>query len=208
MTDLGTPGGSYSAAYGIDRDGRVLVGGSDGSLGIWADGRITRLPLPPNSPTGCTPTAMDQAGRVIAHCLVGRNIKGYLWRPSGRVNLGSLGGYPTWPTAINNSGEIVGYSHLSDGEFRPFIWHAGIMTDLTAQKVFSDMIPTGINAGGAIIGNLNTGGGISLAFLVDHGTVIDLSSLAPRAYARGINAAGEVVGETNVDGPAVLWTRN
>jgi probable HAF family extracellular repeat protein len=128
------------------------------------------------------------------------------------VNLGSFGGYPTWPTAINNSGEIVGYSHLSDGEFRPFIWHAGTMTDLTTQGVFSDMIPTGINADGVIVGNMNTGGGIILAFLVDHGTVIDLNSLVPGlgccAFANGINAVGDVVGETNVDGHAVLWTRN
>jgi len=205
MTDLGTPGGSGSAAYGIDREGRVLVGGADGSVGIWANGVITRLPLPADSP-GCTPTGMNPAGRAVGLCLVRQNLRGVLWRPSGIVGLGSLGGFPTSPTAINASGHVVGITRgTPDLGSRPFLWYLGSMIDLSAQGAPRGLIPNAINVDGAIVGVVGSGGAIH-AILFQQGTTIDLGALLPGvdSYAFGINSTGDVVGHS---GTATLWTR-
>lgn len=109
MTDLGTPGGSGSSAVGIDREGRVAVAGSDGSVAICANGAYTHLPRLPHS-TGCGPIGMEPYGRVVEQCVVDQNIHAVLWRTSYVTDLGSLGGFPTSALAINASGHVVGLS--------------------------------------------------------------------------------------------------
>jgi probable HAF family extracellular repeat protein len=46
------------------------------------------------------------------------------------TDLGTLGGDKSMAYALNNTGQVIGTSTTSDGTFRPFFWHSGMMTDL------------------------------------------------------------------------------
>ena len=46
------------------------------------------------------------------------------------IDLGTLGGEESWAWAINNRGQVVGWSETTDGDIHPFLWEKGEMTDL------------------------------------------------------------------------------
>jgi probable HAF family extracellular repeat protein len=208
MTDLGTPGGVGSTAIDINARGQILLGGSDGSVGVWERGVITSLALPAGS-SGCTPTGINAAGRVIGQCGVGQSIRSELWDRASVTDLGTLGGPLAAATAISASGRVVGISRRQpDQGSRPFLWERGTMTDLSTQGAPAGLIPTAINAGGQIAGHY--GGGDQIHAVVwQRGTMIDLSVPGIDNYVSDINASGQVVGYT-VGGNgyhAELWTR-
>jgi probable HAF family extracellular repeat protein len=209
MTDLGTPGGTSSAAIDINARGQILVGGSDGSVGVWERGIITSLALPAGS-SGCTPTGINAAGRVVGQCGVGQSIRSELWDRAAVTDLGTLGGSVTAATAISASGRVIGISREQPDEgSRPFLWERGTMTNLSTQGAPNGFIPNAINAAGQIVG-INATGGQLHATLWHHGATVDLGALPGEdTYAFDINAAGQVVGQT-VGGNgthATLWTR-
>jgi probable HAF family extracellular repeat protein len=205
MTDLGTPGGTGSQAVAINDRGQILLGGSDGSVGIWERGVITPLPLPVGS-TGCTPIGLNAAGRAVGQCGFRREIRSVLWDRSDITDLGTLGGSITAASAISASGRVVGIARLNfDQDARPFLWHHGTFIDLSAQGAPARFGPNAINAAGQIVGALG-GGGFVHAILWQHGTTIDLDTPPGQdSYAFGINASGDVVGHTGSH--ATLWTR-
>jgi probable HAF family extracellular repeat protein len=205
MTDLGTPGGTGSQAVGINDRGQILLGGSDGSVGIWERGVITPLPLPAGS-TGCTPTGLNAAGRAVGECGFGPEIRSVLWDRSGITDLGTLGGSVTAASAISASGRVVGIARLNpDVGSRPFLWQNGTIIDLSTQGAPTGFIPNAVNAPGQIVGDLG-GGGHVRAILWQHDTAIDLDTPPGQdSFAFGINASGEVVGHTGSH--ATLWTR-
>ena len=205
MTDLGTPGGTGSGAVGINDRGQILLGGSDGSVGIWERGVITPLPLPAGS-TGCTPTGLNAAGRAVGQCGIGGEIRSVLWDRSGMTNLGTLGGSLIAASAISAPGRVVGIARLNpDVGSRPFVWQHGTILDLSTQGAPTGFIPNALNAAGQIVGDVG-GGGHVRAILWQHGTAIELDTSPEQdSYAFGINASGEVVGHTG--SRATLWTR-
>jgi probable HAF family extracellular repeat protein len=208
MTDLGTPGGTGSSAWGIDREGRVVVAGSDNSVAIWANGVFTRLPPLAHS-TGCSPNGMEPYGRVVGLCVVNQNIHAVLWRTSHVTDLGSLGGFPTSPAAINASGHVVGLSRGNpDQGSLPFQWYHGSMINLTTQGAPRGLIPNAINVDGLIAGDLVPFPLEIHAVVFQQGTTTDLGALTPGqdSFAFGINATGDVVGHTGSH--ATLWTRD
>jgi probable HAF family extracellular repeat protein len=208
MTNLGTPGGTSSAAIDINARGQILLGGSDGSVGVWERGDITSLALPAGS-SGCTPTGINAAGRVVGQCGVGQSIRSELWDRAAVTDLGTLGGSLTAATAISASGRVVGISRGQPDEgSRPFLWERGAMTDLSTQGAPAGFIPNAINAGGQVAGQYGGGDQIHAA-LWQRGETIDLSVPSADNYVSDINASGQVVGYTVAGNGyhAVLWTR-
>src|SRR2546421_1318741 len=67
------------------------------------------------------------------------------------VDLGTLGGDVTWPSALNNLGEVVGSSTTAAGTAHAFLWRNGMLTDISppTQTVGSARI---INDAGWIAG--------------------------------------------------------
>jgi|SRR5881396_78711 len=198
MTDLGTlPGGSGSAAFGINDLGQVVgcsytvfCGPTNGSAFLWT----------PDVPNGATGNMID---------------------------LGTLpGASGSEASGINNGGQVVGASG-ADFTARAFLWTpaapngaTGAMTDLGALPGSSGSQAYGINNAGDVVGCSYTSfcdPTSTDAFLwrpdVPNGTtgnMIDLGTLpgAPGSEARGINDVGQVVGDAVVNGAAhaVLWT--
>jgi probable HAF family extracellular repeat protein len=116
------------------------------------------------------------------------------------IKLGTLGGGSgpsTFPTGINNTGQVVGSSTATDGQFHAFLTGSnGVgMRDLgTAGRSNGAQ---GVNDAGQVVGNSNFG-----AFITGPNgigmTNLDRDISIRSTLAWGINNTGHVVGEFNI----------
>src|SRR3990172_2867667 len=67
------------------------------------------------------------------------------------IDLGTLGGDSSYAVAINELGQVVGYSYIASEEYHAFLWENGAMTDLgTLGGNFSQAVA--INERGQVVG--------------------------------------------------------
>lgn len=118
LTDLGE---GYPTAINDHGD---ILGSLDRNVILWRNGAATIL-----GPG--LPGALNEHGEAIlssvhwpSHAL--------LWRNGTMTDLGTLGGKWSIPTAISDSGQVVGYSTDSYGRQHGFVWRNGVMTRLPA----------------------------------------------------------------------------
>ncbi len=143
-----------------------------------------------------------KAARISAIVIVGA-----LWTPAAKgvvpeyriLDLGTLGGIESKAHALNDIGQVVGWSSDSIGTKRGFLTSANSPID-----PLSDSLPMlnggtasyayGINAAGQIAGVTTTASG-DRAYLYSGGTLTDLGTFGGEwAYAYAINGVGHVVG--------------
>ena len=125
------------------------------------------------------------------------------------TELGTLGGDSSVALSINNAGQIVGRSSLSDGYIHAFLWQLGVMIDLDPDGFFSEA--WGINDAGIIVGlrplDLNLP---RRPVIYANGSFVDLGTLGgPYGWARGVNNAGAIVGNAmtrELRMHAVIWS--
>jgi probable HAF family extracellular repeat protein len=99
-------------------------------------------------------TAICTTGALISSSLGDQHA--FIWDSvSGMQDLGSLGGGNSFALGINDSGEVVGFSYLSDNNnFHTFTWTAaGGMVDLGSLPGGESNRGNAINSSGAIVGN-------------------------------------------------------
>jgi probable HAF family extracellular repeat protein len=119
------------------------------------------------------------------------------------LDLGTLGGSQSFATAINDSGQVVGWADTGT-QLHPFLWTAtGGMTDLGTLGGSSG-VAVAINKNGQVVGNSYNAGGAGEAFswtaaggMVNLGTLGGCSGGPPTqtcSSATGVNDFGQVVG--------------
>jgi len=218
MTDLGTLGGTRSAA-GDTNDEGVIVGESTASPGqsaashavVWRDGVMTDLGSPMDSAT-----AINGVGRVVGMTSappapgLGR---AFFWRDGVMTDLGTLGGtINTGPADVNDRGEVVGSAFTATNSLHAFLWRDGVMTDL--GTLGGDRSgASGINDKGQVVGSGTLPGSVKgspqHAFLWQNGVMTDLGTLGgASSYAAAINNVGQVVGTSTTRSgvtDAFLW---
>jgi probable HAF family extracellular repeat protein len=136
------------------------------------------------SSTGCFPMTTDP----------------FLWEKStGMIDLGTLGGTCGIPLALNNHGQVVGFSNLAgDQTAHPFLWPGkdGKMRDLGTLGG-SYGTANAINEAGEVAGYAgNTGDQATLAFLWRNGEMTNLGTVNgdPCSTGNAINSKRQVVG--------------
>ncbi|MCC5639109.1 DUF3466 family protein [Nostoc sp. CHAB 5844] len=134
-----------------------------------------------------------------------------LWNSStDRIDLGTLPGRDrSYASAINDQGQVVGYSDTSEGTAgaHAFLWNENTgITDLGTLSGRNRSYAQDINNAGQIVGYSDNDGRNTRAVLWNEGTdIIDLGTLsgANNSAAYGINNVGQIVGTSNAK--AVLW---
>jgi probable HAF family extracellular repeat protein len=185
LVDLGTLGGHISYATAMNDRGAV-VGGSaladDFTFHgfLWRNGKMTDLGL-------FRPISINNKGQIVG-TRDDRN-GAYLWRGGKLIDLGTLGGSSSFPTAINDRGDVVGMSDTAAGRTVPFLWSKGRMRALPLSSV-SDINNRGQVAGGRVHG---TGGFHATVWY--RGKMTDLGA-GPfdRSNTYGINERGWLIG--------------
>lgn len=94
------------------------------------------------------------------------------------------------PAAMNNAGQIVGFTGLASGGTETVVYTGGVLHKLGAFGGVASY-GTAINDAGAITGSFQTASGESHGFLYQDRHAIDIGA---GTAGRGINARGDVVG--------------
>lgn len=120
------------------------------------------------------------------------------------TDLGTLGSNSiTYPMAINNAGQVVGYTRTTSAFTAPwrsgnhaFLWQNNTMTDLgSLGGTYKSAL--GINNLGQVVGFSQTQDGIEHAFLWQNSAMVDLGTLGGEynsSRANKINDLGQVIG--------------
>jgi probable HAF family extracellular repeat protein len=179
MTNLGTLGGNYSAAYAINKSSQV-VGESATSANLqhafpMGGGVMTDLgTLGGTAPSESTLAyGINDSGTIVGYSyLPDGNFHGFVYSQAKMTDIGALYTYSSG-LAINNSGAIVGSADIRNNTgyevYHAVIFEKGKPVDLNtlipAGSAWVLTSATSINAGGAIVGYGQIGG-VSHGFLL------------------------------------------
>src|SRR4030095_4165365 len=160
---------------------------------------------------------LNDAGQVAGWSYLVPNLpqpyRAFLWTPGqGTQDLGTLGGDNSFGTAINESGQVVGYSGVPM-ERHAFLWTPGQGMQDLGTLGGSTSEAYGINDAGRVVGWSHTGGNAgqhAFVWLPGQG-MQDLGTLGGTAsWALDINESGQIVGHSYTAGNTVahafLWT--
>jgi probable HAF family extracellular repeat protein len=124
----------------------------------------------------------------------------FLWEFGAMKDLGSLGGTVAAATAINDGGQVIGWSNLAgDTQYHPFLWDRDGMTDLKTLGG-SNGEAIHINDAGQVIGYADVANSQNHhAFVWQNHKMTDLGTVPGDvcSIALGINSRGQVVGDSN-----------
>jgi len=205
LTDLGTLGGSFTSSKAIN-DAGTVVGFSATSTGgrhafVWHrnDGMIDLGTFDPAF-AYCWATAINQRDQVIGSCGMRHFVRppahAFLWEKGVMIDLGTLGGDLSIPSAINERSQVVGHSTTTTGQNHAFLWENGVMIDLGTLGGYSSNA-IAINNQGQVVGTSTTSTGESHAFLWEGGLMTDLGTLGGYiSYVADINERGQVIGDS------------
>src|SRR5271169_866445 len=218
MRDLGTLGGTDSAAFFINERGQIngwsftnntpnptltLCGGFSTNIPtmdpfLWENGKMTDL-----GSLGGTcgqSNGLNNRGQVAGVSNLAGDLKchPFLWNKVGGMrDLGTLGGDSGVATYLNDAGEVVGVADLPGAQgcdgpepHHAFFWKNGVMTDLGTIDGDPCSVARSINSSGQVVGAATDCSHQLNAFLWEQGgAMVDLNTLIPSTPGVVLNHA-------------------
>ena len=217
LTDIVTlPGGTSSSSAGVSPSGQVTGGAntSDSSSHAFLSAPNGGAPKDLGTLPGSfysTGFGVNASGQVAGGATVGPSLGFYLDTPKHAFlsgphggalqDLGTLpGGSGSLGYAVNDRGEVAGYSDVAGGVGHAFLSapNGGALKDLGTLPGGDFSGGHGVNASGQVVGQATTASGSYHAFLSgpDGGALQDLGTLPGDVRSKGfaVNVSGQVVG--------------
>jgi probable HAF family extracellular repeat protein len=192
ITDLSiNTGATEGIASAINSSGEIVgtqfVNGQAYAT-IWKNGAAQTV-----GGSGSFATAINDSGQVAG--MLG---DGHAFDGASELNAFA------WSSAygINSFGTVAGYAQTSPGVFAGFVWTPSTGYVLLGTFGGRNSYAMAINDSGEVVGTAQLASGYTNAFLWNNGAMEDLGTLGGSSYAYGINAAGNVVGYSYVNGLA------
>ena len=211
FTDLGTLGGIDATALAINNSGQIAGKSSTASeqfhayiTGANGVGMVD-LDLAGEDFSNRTIEAMNSSGQLTGAIQddINELERAYITGSNGRnmTPLETLGGNSSNASDINDSGQVVGKSDTSSGNFHAFITgsNGSGIKDLGTLGGNTSRAEA-INNLGQVVGEAQVARGTSHAFVTspNDDAMMDLGTLGGQSsFARDINDAGEVIGSAS-----------
>jgi probable HAF family extracellular repeat protein len=177
-----------------------------------SDGQtMTDLTVQLGNPDYSEAFGINDAGQIVGiRRADGLNSHAFLLDAAGPVDLGTLGGLNSSALAINNGGQVVGYSYLpgNGSTTHPFLYTDGQMLDLGLIPDAINGYASAINSAGVVVGTMRLPGYSqnTRAFVYADGGLHNLNDLLlPNTgwllkAASGVNDSGEIAGWGTLNG--------
>ena len=220
--DLGSLGGNYSLALGINGQGQVtgnstLTGDGVSHGFVWTAGAFTDIGTLGGD--GAQPNAINSNGDVVGWALLPGTQVGaehaFLWSGGSMTDLGTLGGFRSNALDINDSREIVGsYDRSPDHQQHAVVWRGGAPTDIGTLPGGTYSNAYAVNNRGQVVGSAQAADTLPVAFLwspvsgmQDLNAMVDPASVVGCRItsALDINDCGEIVAIGNCGGGLQSW---
>ncbi|NIR64259.1 MAG: hypothetical protein GWO10_10915, partial [candidate division Zixibacteria bacterium] len=199
VIDLGTLGGGWSVACGINDNGQVVgyapIPGGYQHAFLYENGEMTDLGT--LGGIRSVANAINESGQIVGYATTSSGYNhAFLYEDGIMRDLGTLGGSQSIADSINSAGQVVGKSHNAQGFWRAFLYDDGEMMDISVvnfQRAYD------INGKRQIVGWAGSAI-LSYACLYEDGTLTDLGTLGgPLNIAYGINESSQIVGISSVN---------
>jgi probable HAF family extracellular repeat protein len=215
VSSLGTLGGTFSYANGLNDAGQVVgdswvdASGTDHAF-LWQAGLMTDLGTL-GGPQSLA-TSINASGQIVGMADTTPGVShGFLWQTGVMTDLGTLGGPRSRAYSVNDANQVVGDASTAGGADHAFLWRTGVgMTDLGTLPGGTYSIARAVNGSGQVVGygDVRIKGLKALqqhAFLWQNGVMIDLGTLVakPRpsqvvhSLADDVSDTGQVIGMSN-----------
>lgn len=196
IRDLGTLGGMYSWAYGVN-DANHVTGLSalpDSTVHAFLWDGTTMQDLGGTYSRGYD---INDSDHVVGFSRADTgDFHAFFWNGTTMQDLGTFGGAYSEADSINIVDRVVGGSELSNGDYHAFSWDGATMQDLgTLGGTYSWAYS--INNADHVVGDSDVGG-YDHAFFWDGTGMRDLGTLSGEriSYASSVNDADHVVGQS------------
>jgi probable HAF family extracellular repeat protein len=234
IINMGTFGGTNSLANNINSRGQATGGAENTDPDPWNFGGLAGLPSPtawhgfiwqngvlqdlgtlggPDS----AGVVVNERGQIVGFSFTNNipntttgipTVDPFLWQQGGMIDVGTLGGTFGFGNAINNGGQVVGFSDVAgDLTNHAFFWDRGSLTDIGTLGG-DNSSANWINDGGQVVGTADLPDGTHHAFVWRKGTMTDLGTVGGDPCSNGffINASGQVIGTSTDCQGTILHT--
>lgn len=202
MTDLGTLGGTNSAANAINASGTVagsadLADGASHAI-VESSGVITDLGTLDGPAATSNALAINNSGQVAGWSTApnGAGDVAFADLNGSMTDLGTIdGGTSSVANGINATGVVIGNSDTASSDEHGFVYQNGTMTDVGTLGGPNSSV-NAINDNGEVTGSSQDASDVSHPFVYSHGTMTSLGTYNIDTTPQAINDNGVIVGTT------------